>query len=591
MIDAFLEFTGETSPWLFLLLLILYFWGKLNHDALHSYNTHPKSFDRVIEWLRENNLGLLYLNILGWLMDKIGGLIGDRQNFNQIYVVDIYRKGFICKVFGFNPFTPESYEKCLYLAFLYPVCSFFITWILGGTGQIGTVGWINLPGKGVFADLSGWGKLVLFIASPLPILGGLWLVSQWKGWHQWLVLNIIFILIILGWPFLSPDISNIDWERSYLIWLVFFFLFALIYLGGFLMGWLIYDSAKRAHNEIYNIAFTLAFTSIVIGLESTFIVLTLDGYMFTNLILSSAFAFAVAIAGTAAAAIIAIFTLTAAQAGGTLIALFFAFIVGIMVVFVKSMQQRLNARSKLGLFWLIYSIGFFMLSYISPVMLTSFFYGATDGDYSDFMIMMLLLLQLPMVNAPLDWLSLGVTRGLLQAVRVGQHSGWMTLVWALVDLVLALLFLFLITAALLGVTTLGNIVSGRPGVDIGGILQSLRCEPNNVDYWWLYFMLFSTLVPTLIHFALAGGAATLWIPRPVRLWLADGLERDHHKTFLAWVYLTFMPVWGFILVPGALLYLLWWLVTMHDAWLGTHLLDWADMLVGRDAGICEATLK
>jgi hypothetical protein len=105
-----------------------------------------------------------------------------------------------------------------------------------------------------------------------------------------------------------------------------------------------------------------------------------------------------------------------------------------------------------------------------------------------------------------------------------------------------------------------------------------RANPSSVDHWWIYFMLLSTLVPTLVHFALAGGAATLWLPRKARLWLADGLERDHHKTFLAWLYLTFTPVVGFILLPAGLLYSLWWLVNVNGGWLGMRLLDWAEML-------------
>jgi hypothetical protein len=241
-----------------------------------------------------------------------------------------------------------------------------------------------------------------------------------------------------------------------------------------------------------------------------------------------------------------------------------------------ALQRWLDRKGRFGRFLLIYSLLFCVLGYVSLISLK-------DDKY---MIYLLFLILLPLVNAPLDWLSLGVTRGLLQAVRTGRHSSHRALGFALADLGLALVFLFLITAVLVGVTALGNSVSGKTLVDIGGILQDVRCAPAKVDHWWIYFMLLSTLVPTLIHFALAGGAATLWIPRPVRLWLADGLERDQHKAFLAWLYLTFMPVLGFIIVPGALLHSLWWLVTTQDAWLGTHLLDWADMLAGRVAEAC-----
>lgn len=195
------------------------------------------------------------------------------------------------------------------------------------------------------------------------------------------------------------------------------------------------------------------------------------------------------------------------------------------------------------------------------------------------MVLILFWLILPLINAPLDWLSFGVTRGLLQAVRTGQHTSQQALAFALVDLILAIVFLFLITALLVGVTALGNAIAGETLVDIRTILQQIRSEPSKLDHWWIYFMLLSTLVPTLVHFALAGGALSLWLPKHLRQWLVTGLEQDQHKIMLAWLYVTFMPILGFILLPAALLYSLYWLLTVNGAWLGTLLLDFADALV------------
>ena len=43
-----------------------------------------------------------------------------------------------------------------------------------------------------------------------------------------------------------------------------------------------------------------------------------------------------------------------------------------------------------------------------------------------------------------------------------------------------------------------------------GLFNGIRDTGDNIDYYWIYFALFSTVIPTLIHLALAGGAATLW---------------------------------------------------------------------------------
>jgi len=46
--------------------------------------------------------------------------------------------------FGHNPWTARSYDRCLLLAFLYPLASMAAFWVLhGGDGQFG--GWLVLP--------------------------------------------------------------------------------------------------------------------------------------------------------------------------------------------------------------------------------------------------------------------------------------------------------------------------------------------------------------------------------------------------------------------------------------------------------------
>ena len=202
-------------------------------------------------------------------------------------------------------------------------------------------------------------------------------------------------------------------------------------------------------------------------------------------------------------------------------------------------------------------------------------YYSRDPDH---MVLLLFWLVLPLVNAPLDWLSLGVTRGLLQAVRTGHHGGWFALGWGLLDLLFALAFLFLITAVLVLATALGNVVSGETLVDVAAICHALGDEKGLVNYWWVYFMLLSTLVPTLLHFALAGGAARLWLPQRLRERIAYNLEQNHYKISAAWAYLTFTPAIGFVIAPVLLLTLLYWLVTAHGGWFGGHLSDWAEWL-------------
>ena len=56
-------------------------------------------------------------------------------------------------------------------------------------------------------------------------------------------------------------------------------------------------------------------------------------------------------------------------------------------------------------------------------------------------LLLILILFLPISNAVLDWLSLGITRGLLLHIPNGNHRILSTLRWALADILLALILL------------------------------------------------------------------------------------------------------------------------------------------------------
>lgn len=115
------------------------------------------------------------------------------------------------------------------------------------------------------------------------------------------------------------------------------------------------------------------------------------------------------------------------------------------------------------------------------------------------------------VNAPFDWLTLGLTRGLLR--RGLELGGWWPLVFGLVDLFVATVVVGILSvAALWSVQLFGHLtVLGGSSVylDAGQVLDGLadpklRTAP---EFWWLYAMLFSTLVPSIINVSL--GALSL----------------------------------------------------------------------------------
>jgi len=186
-------------------------------------------------------------------------------------------------------------------------------------------------------------------------------------------------------------------------------------------------------------------------------------------------------------------------------------------------------------------------------------------------IFILFYFLLPLLNAPIDWLSLGITRGLLQSIRHQHHGGWSAFVWALLDVILAVFFLLLVSALL--VIAIGLVDSKMLQTGLNEIHQTNTAK----NYYWVYAMLFTTLIPTLLHFALAASALVLWLPQTWRHKLAHNLKENHYKLIATSAYLTITPMIG-LLAPVALLYGLYSLLTQHGSWLAEILLDWANFL-------------
>lgn len=246
MPEIFLEFIGDASPWLVPLLVVLAVWGKLNWDALNN-PAKKASFDRAVGWLREDSFGQLYLRFLGGLMDRVGDWIGDRQRLSQDSMAVGQPKGLVGRVFGFNPFTAKSYEKCLWLAFMYPVLAYWLAWAMGAEGEIGNV---NLFYK-KSSTLDFWHRWS-FISGIVFCSAIIWLLSQWQGRKQWLALTLILMLTASINSWLGAEESIILLFIQLLA--TFLFLHILMYLGGLLPKFLRCYPNKPRHQEVYKLA-------------------------------------------------------------------------------------------------------------------------------------------------------------------------------------------------------------------------------------------------------------------------------------------------------------------------------------------------
>lgn len=290
-----------------------------------------------------------------------------------------------------------------------------------------------------------------------------------------------------------------------------------------------------------------AFTSILYGLFSVFFAFTII-LAFSGIILFSSFS---SIINNILIAIIGAFT------------------------FYSSFNYLYQSLTKKLIAYIVFYI-FNILLITAFLISINIMASATDIDkhalHISFSLSVFLVL-LPLLNLPLDWLSLGVTRGLLQAIVNKTHSSWLALLWALLDLGLAVAFL-LIISALMTVTLAGsNWLAGATYFDVPGFLSQIRKEPAHVNNWWLYFICFSTLVPTIIHFFIANLAFFLWVPQTVQRNLVAKIHQGSERAnMFAFLYLWLTPLLG-IGVGIACWALGYQLISEHGSGLANTLLD------------------
>lgn len=178
---------------------------------------------------------------------------------------------------------------------------------------------------------------------------------------------------------------------------------------------------------------------------------------------------------------------------------------------------------------------------------------------------------MPLVNAVFDYFSMGLTRWLL---RLGaRHPGW-AIVCGLGDLAAALAAFVALGFALIAAIHGMNALAGAPLLDLQTLFADLR-EGRWQQYWWLYLIIFSTVVPTLLHAAACVWsfiAWTEWLFKRPALWLMDRIAPDHGLMKVGATFLLSLMATLAVVVPVFVLF-----------WGGTYLIDYYPE-VGREIG-------
>jgi hypothetical protein len=190
---------------------------------------------------------------------------------------------------------------------------------------------------------------------------------------------------------------------------------------------------------------------------------------------------------------------------------------------------------------------------------------------------------LTVLNAPFDWASLGLTRALLR--RGLELKSWWPFLLALVDALLAAVVVALLALTMvIGVQTFDALAvhgGGKELLPLDDLFGGIAAHPEKPEYWWVYSLLLSTMIPSLINLVIGGTALMRAVPGLSTLLLnylpACGSVRSYDRAWIAAV-LTGQVALGVVLGVGVQALMAYGLIFFAMPAVGLGLLDLARSL-------------
>ena len=164
-----------------------------------------------------------------------------------------------------------------------------------------------------------------------------------------------------------------------------------------------------------------------------------------------------------------------------------------------------------GIFLTIHGIGFALACLLAAYFLSTQKAWTLSGP------LLLFLGLLTLINAPFDWLSLGLTRALLR--RGLERQGWWPYFYSFVDIAFATIIIALLAMAMvIGVQAFNELAvlgSGDPTtavLPLAPLFNGIAANPSEPEYWWIYALLLSTMIPSLVNLAIGGASLARGVP-------------------------------------------------------------------------------
>jgi hypothetical protein len=494
---------------------------------------------------RSNAAARIYADRLTAFLDRVDRFFGDAGMADRTLFP---------RAFGLRTpvplWTAPAFDRCLLLALIYPIVTIFAVWVIAGHTGPAEQALFFQP------SLSGWNRGllgVLFIVT-------LWLFLRARKSVAWVAFGIVVAIACVGivvFNYIFGCFACVDGITfSYLgdIWSalagpVFLAMAALPVGAGVLAG-----------TGAVGVAVVVAVTVIVA--LALFVTINVFG--------------GVAISGTTVDALhhaLAVaFAVNSAVALGSVSAVALPIAVGVAWV----------GRTAIARGWQGPFLSFFSAAMIAACLLAARLLSQVN-IWARALVgrpWLLFLGLLPLLNAPFDWVSLGLTRALLR--RGLELGGWWPYALSLVDAGLtAVIIVALTLTTVVGVQAFDELASyaqGNGALSLGNLFGGIEAHPEAPEYWWAYALLLSTTIPSLVNLVIGGTSLVRGLPGMPSLLLRYIPERgsvlkwDRH--WIATV-LTAQIAAGAALGIAAQAFLVWIIIGHVMPFFGLELLDMA----------------
>jgi hypothetical protein len=198
--------------------------------------------------------------------------------------------------------------------------------------------------------------------------------------------------------------------------------------------------------------------------------------------------------------------------------------------------------------------------------------------------LLLFLGLLTLINAPFDWLSLGLTRALMR--RGLEREKWWPYLYAVIDALLASAIIAVLAMTMVAGVQLFDDLAVYDGGDrllppMRKFLEAIKADPEKPEYWWVYATLFSTMLPSLINLFIAGVSLARGMPG-VSPWLLGKVREGEavpvYDRLLVAIVLALQGVAGLVIALVAQGFLFWVIIWQGMPRLGIGVLDLAHLV-------------